>query len=57
MNKSTHKNTEELINYRHPRGRKSIEELLSGIDPEEIKELNKKIQDQLYQKPIGKELI
>ncbi|HGU6635017.1 TPA: hypothetical protein ACNANC_000564 [Klebsiella oxytoca] len=57
MNEFIHVKPDKKINNRSPRGSKTTEELLKGIDPEEIKELNEKMQDFLIQKPVGKELL
>ena len=42
---------------RLPRGRRSVEELLNDIDPEEIKGMNKQVQDSLNENPGGKAIL
>ncbi|WP_157666007.1 hypothetical protein [Tatumella citrea] len=57
MNAFIQKKSDKKIDVRHPRGSKIIEELLNGIDLDEIKESNEKMKDYLNQKPVGNELL
>ncbi|YCI81571.1 antitoxin [Enterobacteriaceae bacterium] len=40
-----------------PRGKKSLSELLKGIDKDEIQQLNEAMGDVLNSPPVGKEIV